>query len=75
MEVQERLLIDPSNEKSIMYKCEFQKIQVKAFVWKNDQLLFLHITVGRFSKRTRLLDWFFNAPFHLIGFLLEGSLR
>jgi len=26
--------------------------QMKAFIWINDQLLFLHIAVGRFLKRT-----------------------
>ena len=51
------LRLDPSNEKSIRYKCEFQKsIKRKRSLEKNDQLVFLFIAVDRFLKRTLSLD-------------------
>ena len=47
--------------------------QVKKCVWKSDQLLFLYIAVDRFSDaRFHLID-FWNTPFNLMVFSLEGS--
>jgi len=48
--------------------------QVKAFIWKNDQLLFLYIAVDRFFKRTLSIDWFLKYTITLDGFSMEGSI-
>ena len=50
--------------------------QVKAYIWKNDQLLFLYIAVDRFLKRTLSLDWFLNYALSPDRFFwLEGLKR
>jgi len=46
--------------------------QVKGYVWKNDQLLFLYIAVDRFFRRTLSLDRFLKQALPLDRFLSRG---
>jgi len=46
--------------------------QVKAFIWKKDQLQCMSIAVYRFLKRTLSLDWFLKHALSLDRFFIEG---
>jgi len=47
--------------------------QVKAVIWKNDQLIFLYIAVDRFLKRTLPLGWFLKHAISLDRFFNGGT--